>query len=76
MWGFPSSTLLLPGSIFAIQKDLTQNGEVDHDLKTTADDKLERGLPDDEVACLEDVSARPHNHHLKAETKKSLFIFK
>ncbi len=33
---------LRPGSVFAVKEDLSEDGKVDHDLKTTANNELEK----------------------------------
>jgi hypothetical protein len=53
--------------IFVIHPDLSQDGNVNHDLQEATDDKLRRGFTDIKVCRFEDIATGPHQDHLEAK---------
>lgn len=58
--------LPLLGGAVAVEPHLAEDGQVDAHLHGAADEELGRRAPHVEVCRLEDVAARPHQHHLDA----------
>ena len=50
-----------------VVEDLHQDGSVQRNLDHAAHPELNRSVFDDEVHSLEEISARPHEHHGNTE---------
>lgn len=77
-WGGGSESLSAGGvdrvgyrllGVAAVVVDLEEDGEVHEDLQETANPELHGGLCEQEVGCLEGVTAGPHEDHLDTAGK-------
>ena len=67
-------SLLSLGSIFVVEPNLSQNGNIHHHLEQTTDNKLGRRFSNVKISRFEDIAARPHEDHLEAICKMEIKI--
>jgi len=54
------------GGVFVVEPDLSEDGDVYHNLQASANDELRWSLTQVKISGFEDVPASPHEHHLQA----------
>ena len=58
------------GGVLVVEPDLSENGDIYHNLQASANDELRWSLTQVKISGFEDVPASPHEHHLQAEKTK------